>query len=182
MPVYAVGGSASIGKTTVAAHLAEMLGGSTIIHVDDLVHRAEPEGVPPFLHATTNPWQQPSVALATKLIESTAMLHPAIIDAAGALHSDGLTIEGEGVDPRLIQEWSHSVSVVYMIEGDRHVLCPHRQRTISGGRHEPLLRPLAQGGVRGRGPAMCPVPPLGHPRPIVRDGAGDLSGPQPLTD
>ncbi len=122
MPVYAVGGSASVGKTTVAAHLAEILGGSPIIHVDDLVQQAEPEGFPPFLHSTVNPWQQPGAALATKLIEWTARLHPVIIDAAEALHRDGLVIEGEGLDPRLIQQWSQSVSVVYVIEDDRDVL------------------------------------------------------------
>jgi hypothetical protein len=117
--VVAIGGSASVGKTTCAERVAELLGVSEVIHVDDLSKRIQDNGEPHPLETIDQPWRRPPTYLAQQLIEWTPRLHPAILEAVEQAASTGGVIEGEGIDPRLAPELaSAGVAAVYVIETD----------------------------------------------------------------
>jgi hypothetical protein len=111
--VFAIGGGASTGKTTLAAALAARLGLADVAHVDDLGPALEAEEGPNFIATTPGVWRRPPEWLCEQLVRWTAGLHPHIERAAGGL-GDGGIIEGEGIDPRLPLAWR----VVYVVETD----------------------------------------------------------------
>ena len=115
----AIGGSASVGKTTSAERIAELLGLSKVIHVDDLSKQIQASGEPHPLDTIDQPWRQPPTYLARQLIEWTRWLHPAILEAVEQIATTGGVIEGEGIDPRLAAALaSAGVPAVYVIETD----------------------------------------------------------------
>lgn len=139
MTLIAVGGSASVSKTTCAADLARSLGGAEVVHVDDLSRRLQSDGCPHFLDPVEAPWQQPAESLVVGLIEWTARLHPMIRDAAERLGASGGIMEGEGIDPRIarVGGWGDAdVRTVYVIELDRQALWTTFAGRASG---EPFL-------------------------------------------
>lgn len=125
MTLIALGGSASVGKTTCAADLARSLGGAEVVHVDDLSRKLQRDGCPHFLDTLDAPWQQPPDTLVAGLIAWTERLHPLIVEAASKHAAAGAVLEGEGIDPRIAATggWGTAdVRPVYVIELDRQVL------------------------------------------------------------
>jgi hypothetical protein len=117
--VVAIGGSASVGKTTCAAGVARILGVTRIVHVDDLSADLQRAGQRHFLDTIDQPWSQPPVDLAKGLLGWTARLHPLILAAVDDLAVTGGVIEGEGIDPRFASHVGRGVvSTVYVIESD----------------------------------------------------------------
>jgi hypothetical protein len=120
--VVAIGGGASVGKTTCSLAVARLLELPIVVHVDDLSNQLGDAGDVHFLDQATDPWDQPADLLTEQLIVWTARLHPPILDAVRGLSATGGVIEGEGIDPRLTGRWPEGVGVVYVIEHDRDVL------------------------------------------------------------
>jgi hypothetical protein len=119
MLVVAIGGSASVGKTTASVRVADLLRLSDIVHVDDVSQQARADGERHFLNALEHRWLEPAELLTQRLIEWTRRLHPRITAAVGSLPNGGI-VEGEGVDPRVT--WPAFVSPVYVIETDANML------------------------------------------------------------
>jgi hypothetical protein len=130
MRVLAIGGSASVGKTTLAADLADRLGLSNVAHVDDVIPEFEADVRPSFLVSTPSVWCRSADWLRDELVEWTARLHPHIeCLVSDALGRGGGTIEGEGIGPRIARRWDGDVvRVVYVVETDPDVL----YRTFAG--------------------------------------------------
>lgn len=129
-PLLAIGGSASVGKTTLAAALANELGRAAVAHVDDLVPDLEADEGPSFITATPGVWRRSADWLRDQLVDWTARLHPRVDHVMAELldHGGGI-IEGEGIDPRLVRSWNVDVvKSVYVIETDPDVL----HRTFTG--------------------------------------------------
>lgn len=125
MTLIALGGSASVGKTTCARELVRRLGLEEVVHVDDLSRRLQRVGCPHFLDTLDAPWQEPADSLVAGLIAWTERLHPVIAEAAGRRAAMGAVIEGEGIDPRIARAggWGDTeVRTVYVIELDRETL------------------------------------------------------------
>lgn len=118
--ILAIGGSASVGKTTLAATLAARLDVHEIVHVDDLVPAVERDEGPSFL-AAAGVWRRPPDWLRDQLVAWTERLHPHIDRAIRPLvHA---IVEGEGIDHRLACRWPpDEVRVVYVIETDADAL------------------------------------------------------------
>jgi hypothetical protein len=114
MVVVAIGGSASVGKSTLAMQLSRHLSVDRVVHVDDF------RG-PSFIDSTPNVWSRPADWLHDALIVETEQVHAVIateIEALLAASATGL-IEGEGVEPRLAHRWAPElVRPVYVIEDD----------------------------------------------------------------
>jgi hypothetical protein len=118
--VVAIGGSASVGKSTCAEQVADLLGLAEVLHVDDLSKRLQRGGRPHVLDTIEQPWSQPAKYLVEQLVAWTAELHPLILDGIDRLARTGGVIEGEGVDPRLAGDFARAgVSSVYLFESDR---------------------------------------------------------------
>ncbi len=135
--VLAIGGSASVGKTTLASRIVERLHLDCVVHVDELSARAAVSGGPSFIDTTPNVWTKPVIWLRDALIASTRSLRPVItaeIDAMVA-HGAGGVIEGEGLEPQLFRRWPDSlVRPVYVIEDDAPRLHETFARRESGAR------------------------------------------------
>jgi hypothetical protein len=117
MRVVAIGGSASVGKTSCAGRVAELMGLNGVVHVDDLSSRVQTNGEPHVLDTIDHPWRQPPEDLAEQLVEWTRRLHPAILGAVEQLAPTGGVIEGEGIDPQLVADLAPaSMTAVYVIE------------------------------------------------------------------
>ena len=112
--VIAIGGSASVGKTTLATDVSRALGLGRVVHVDDLRGAS-------FIDSMPDVWQAPAARLLDSLIAETERTHGVIaaeIDALVTASSSGL-IEGEGVEPRLLHRWPRThVRSAYVIEDD----------------------------------------------------------------
>jgi hypothetical protein len=146
--IIAIGGSASVGKTTLAATLADTLGINDVAHVDDLVPDVERSSDPSFISSTPDVWRRPGSWLCDQLIEWTLCLHPRIEQLVIDLTSrGGGIIEGEGIDPRLASRWpADALRVVYIVETDPSVL----DRTFaarSSGTRFLALSPTERAGV-----------------------------------
>jgi hypothetical protein len=128
--IVAIGGSASVGKTTLAATLLARLALSEVAHVDDVVPAVEAVEGPNFIASTPCVWTRPADWLCDELIRWTARLHPRIDGLVAELGDRcGGVVEGEGIDPRVAQPWDpRFVRVVYVIETDPGVL----YRTFAG--------------------------------------------------
>jgi hypothetical protein len=145
MTVIAIGGSASVGKTTLARAIAERLAIEKVVHVDDLRTAVERSDGPGFIETTPGVWTRPASWLLESLLASTRSLHPAItaeIDSLVELHGRGV-IEGEGVEPRLFAGGrSGLVRPVYVIEADPEQLRETFAARPSGARF--LALPAAE--------------------------------------
>lgn len=122
--IVAIGGSASVGKTSVAAELAGTLGLDAIVHVDDIAADHERDVAPSFISSTADVWRRPADWRHDRLIEWTARLHPRVEQVIGdLLCGEGGVVEGEGIEPRLLRRWpADLVKVVYIIETDPDLL------------------------------------------------------------
>jgi 2-phosphoglycerate kinase len=147
--IVAIGGSASVGKTTLASKLSGRLGPKDVVHVDDirLLLEADNRG-PNFIESTPDVWHRSPDWLRDQLIQWTSRLHPHIDRLLAELGKrGGGVIEGEGIDPRVAQSWSTDVvRVVYVIETDPQVL----YRTFAGrasGHRFLALSPAERDGV-----------------------------------
>jgi hypothetical protein len=133
--IVAVGGSASVGKSTAAVEVADMLHLDDVVHVDDLSLKVQAAGSAHFLDELDRPWLEPAETLTSRLVEWTSRLHPAIAVAVQSL-GDGGVVEGEGVDPRVA--WPVHVCPVYVIEPSREVLAETFARRSSAARFPAL--------------------------------------------
>jgi hypothetical protein len=88
--VLAIGGSASVGKTTLAAWIAERLRLDHVVHVDDLRARPECSIGQSFLDDAPGVWNEPAAWLRESLVAWTRQLHPVI-----AAEIDRLVAGGE---------------------------------------------------------------------------------------
>jgi hypothetical protein len=129
--IVAIGGSASVGKSTAAVEVAEMLRLDDIAHVDELSLEVQAAGSTHFLDEFDRPWLEPAETLTYCLIEWTSQLHPAIAIAAQSLTNGGV-VEGEGVDTRIA--WPVDVSTIYVIETSAEVLTQSFARRSSADR------------------------------------------------
>ena len=137
--VLLIGGSASVGKTTVAETLAKRWALETLIHLDGL--RSEIAGIVDHL---TSPevWDRRPQQLLELLLEMTGSLRPYLID----LVSDLLTaaraaiVEGEGIEPAVLAafEGQGQVQAVYIVEDDPAVLAKTFSTRPSSGRFKAL--------------------------------------------
>jgi 2-phosphoglycerate kinase len=137
MAVLAIGGSASVGKTTLASRIVERLGLECVVHVDDLGARAAVSVGPSFIDTTPNVWTQPVTWLRDALIASTRNLRPFISAEIDAMveHRAGGVIEGEGLEPQLFRRWpAPLVQPIYVIEDDATRLRETFARRASGAR------------------------------------------------
>lgn len=117
--VLAIGGSASVGKTTCAGTLATKLGAARVVHVDDLSRELQDAGDPHVLDTLVNPWQRSPAYLVGALIAWTERLQVPILACISDLAATGGVIEGEGIDPRLAPALAAAgVATVYVIETD----------------------------------------------------------------
>ncbi|WP_020672891.1 hypothetical protein [Amycolatopsis nigrescens] len=118
MTVYAIGGSSSVGKTTVAERLAARHGIDEVIHVDDLRTHD-------LTASHEHSWLRPDAELLDALLASTTQLQSALaaeLDRLSAL-GDSRIIEGEGIQPSLIHQYAHrDCRVVYLVEPEEHLL------------------------------------------------------------
>ena len=96
--VVLIGGSASVGKTTLAASLAGRLAGAEVVHVDE-VRRNHPDG----MHHLDRPgvWDlEPSVLLKLLLEETASLGRPCSLIARVRAAGGPAIIGGEGIEPR----------------------------------------------------------------------------------
>lgn len=123
MRVLAIGGSASVGKTTLAADLVRRMDRSHVLHVDDALPAVEAAKGPSFMDSP-NVWRRPPELLRDDLVEWTAHLHSHVDDRVSDLvRRGGGVVEGEGIDPRIARTWDPAViRVVYVVEPDPRVL------------------------------------------------------------
>jgi hypothetical protein len=121
MRIVAIGGSASVGKSTAAPSVAALIGVETVIHVDELSPLVR-ASVPHPIDDAEDPWTRPAPDLTSELVAWTAHLHAPIRSAVDRLLGVGGVVEGEGVDPRLGLGRSDRVRPVYVIEEDRERL------------------------------------------------------------
>ncbi|MYW94550.1 hypothetical protein G3I59_29145 [Amycolatopsis rubida] len=142
MTVYAIGGSSSVGKTTVVEYLAARHDIADVIHVDDLRTH----------DVTTHPahsWLHSDAELLGTLLASTARVQFALaaqLDRLGK-HRDHVIVEGEGVQPDLMHRYPHlDCRVVYLIESEERVLLT-TLATRPGNRRFLALSPREQRGV-----------------------------------
>ncbi len=121
--VLLVGGSASVGKTTLAAWLARKLGAIDVVHVDDerrndgnVVHHLDRDEV----------WDSEPDVLLKLLLEETSSLRPVLSRtvAERLRRGTGAIIEGEGIEPEAIEALvaNPRIRSVYVIETDPAVL------------------------------------------------------------
>ena len=149
MRILAIGGCASVGKTTVAGELAAALGAADVVHVDDLRAAHEASAGPSFDDAMPDVWNQPPSLLCASLIRSTRGLHQTIAVEVNNLVAAGRSgvVEGEGVEPALMQRWSGTrVGAVYIIEQGRRRLDAAFRRRSSASRYL-ALSPSEQSNV-----------------------------------
>lgn len=119
--IVLIGGSASTGKTTLAAALAERIGIDDVVHLDDL--RPDHPDVA-FLDRTPGIWTLPIPSLLDALLRACQAVHPVIVEALAAW--EALIIEGEGVEPSHVATLG-DVRAGYVIETDAEAL----ERTFS---------------------------------------------------
>jgi hypothetical protein len=132
--VIAIGGSASVGKSTCAEQIASSLGLEEIVRVDDLSKHLQRAGSSHVFDNIDRPWLQGPQYLVEQLVNWTARLHPLILDAIEGLGRTGGVIEGEGVDPRMAPDFARAgVSCVYLVEEDRSRLRSTFANRPSGG-------------------------------------------------
>src|SRR5271154_3461212 len=120
--ILAIGGSASMGKTTVASTLARRLDAVEVIHVDDLQKAVAGDIGRSFIETTPGVWHRSPEWLCDQLIRWTEKLHPALIAAIEThLKRPGyIIVEGEGVEPRLMARWDRSeLRSVAIVGADR---------------------------------------------------------------
>jgi hypothetical protein len=116
-PILAIGGSASVGKTTSATALARRRGLS-LVHVDDLRRGVVDAS---FVDTTPDVWYLPVDRLTAMLRAETACLAPAVVAAVDGLRAAGSggVIEGEGVEPALMaRSPSDDLRPVFLVESD----------------------------------------------------------------
>jgi 2-phosphoglycerate kinase len=141
MCVVAIGGCASVGKTTLAAALADRLEVSEVVHVDDLRKIREASAGPSFLDTTPAVWDSNHEWLCGSLIASTRKLHGAIATTIDRLlASDGGIVEGEGVEPSGMAHHA-AAKAVYVIEEDGDRLAATFVARPSRGRFLALSEP-----------------------------------------
>ena len=135
--VLAIGGSASVGKTTVALHLSADPA-VDVVHVDDLRRG------PSFLAVTPDVWHMPTTWLVEHLVAETEQLHPLIVATVDDWLAAGRrgVVEGEGVEPALSVRWpTPAVRSVFVIEDDAEYLYDTFATRASAARFRALSEP-----------------------------------------
>ena len=120
--IVAIGGCASVGKSTLARALGQRLNMPNVVHVDDLRGEHERRYGPSFIDVTPNVWARDARWLCDSLIASTRGLRPSVAAAIqDLLVSCGRgIIEGEGIEPAVVDH--PDVRSVYVIEDNAEQL------------------------------------------------------------
>jgi 2-phosphoglycerate kinase len=138
--VYLIGGSSSVGKTTLAEELRNRLGFS-ILRVDDLV-KGSPDPRIRFPQGVPNVWQRRPEELRDGLISKGEAIRPQLGSVIAGLLKDRRSsiVEGEGVQPQLALQWSADASVrfVFVVEEDENRLRETLSSRASGWKFEQL--------------------------------------------
>lgn len=111
--LFLIGGSSSVGKSTVAGRLAERFA-MEVVRVDELLHAVTdpdaffPGDIPSIRSLTAE-------QLCQRLISKGNALEPVLHDIASRILQEGRSavVEGEGIQPQLALHW----------RGDGRVLC-----------------------------------------------------------
>lgn len=122
--VVLVGGSSSVGKTTLAGELARR-GQSESVQVDDL-RRGIDDPRLDFLSRTRDPWRLEPGELCLRLRAAAEAMRPALAALVDRALADGrrLVLEGEALDPSLAARYCRDARVrpVFVVELDRERL------------------------------------------------------------
>jgi hypothetical protein len=122
-PVVLIGGSASVGKTSLADTLRRRQDISEVIHVDEIRRR-----LPAALHRLKAPgvWGNPPDRLLQLLLEETAAVRSDLIDITRDLvrRTKGAIVEGEGIEPDVLTAFNDEPEVrgIFVIETDSRAL------------------------------------------------------------
>ena len=122
MPVFIVGGSSNVGKTTAASAIAEQLG-CAVLAVDDLARRSTATALAFERAAAT--WTRPPQELVGLLIQKGEALWPDIRAAITetVARRGTLVIEGEGPAPAAMAPFrTDEVRAAFIVELDSDVL------------------------------------------------------------
>jgi 2-phosphoglycerate kinase len=121
--VVLIGGSASVGKTSLAETLARRQEIHNVIHIDEIRRR-----LPAALQRLKAPgvWDSPPDRLLQLLLEETAAVRSALIDVTRGLvrGTQGAIVEGEGLEPDVLTAFNDEPEVrgIFIIETDPRAL------------------------------------------------------------
>lgn len=118
--VVLLGGSSSVGKTTLAGELARRIGGEHV-QVDGLRHTVDDPRVH-FLSTTPYPWRLDPQSLCLVLRRAAEAMRPVLGRAVDAALAGGrrMVLEGEGLDPWLATRYASDprVSALFVVESN----------------------------------------------------------------
>jgi predicted kinase len=133
-PVLLIGGSASVGKTTVAGKLAGRAH-AEVVHIDD--RRDDIPGAVNYLR-TAEVWDLPPTRLIELLLEMTASVGQFLTHLVTQLLDQGrpVIVEGEGIEPQVVERFDRNdrLRTVFIVEDDPAVLWTTFARRASGHR------------------------------------------------
>ena len=141
--VVLVGGSSSVGKTTLAQALATRVHGDRL-SVDDL-RRSVDDARVRFFSETEDPWRLDPPTLCLVLRRAAEAMRPLLGRVVETALADGrgLVLEGEALDPRLAARYSSDprVPALFVIELDsERLMQTFHRRSPSLGRLPPAER------------------------------------------
>jgi hypothetical protein len=145
--VVLIGGSASVGKTSLADCLARRQDIYDVIHVDEIRRR-----LPAAPHRLKAPgvWDSSPDRLLQLLLEETAAVRSALIDMTRGLvrGTQGAIVEGEGIEHDVLTAFDDEPEVrgIFVIETDARALYSTFATRSSGSRFL-ALAPSHRGAV-----------------------------------